>query len=834
MTCFRRTKWGSVILLFLVVLGCSTKRTQDRFDYGATPKLEIFIDSLDLAQLDKLSKAAIATGVMGKETKQKFPCSIEFEGKRMSGELRFKGDWTDHLENGKWSFRIELKDGATVLGKTTFSIQHPATRGYGQEWLMHKLLAKHGVLSTHYSFLPVKINGTEFGLYAFEEHFDKQLLESQERREGVILKFDESLFWEARKLEKTDSSKPYFPEFEASSVVTFKEKKILRSPELKQQFHLGNRLCEMYRSLNPNISDYLDVKRTAEYYAWLTLGNSTHGMTWHNQRWYVNPVSAKLEPIGYDCFGGPKGKTEKNAVFQNLEGMDQENAVSYAQIFRAFLFTVPEFQAAYIEALTRISEPRNLRKVLSELQPEIQAANDLLKVEFPDWTIDTSLMMENARVARKMLPEFKTWLSDGMPKVKPDTSNRRPFIKAEWSSKIPVLSYEQGPKNFVVENNGGTTVNVVGYRPRTSTEMVPLEPKVVLGTSHWQRDRKQIELREVASAIYYQLDNDTVIRKTTELKWPVPVAGSPRVNLRTNALSSFTFIEQNGRNLIIRKGKYSLDRILFIPKGFELQIEAGVTLTLQKGAGIISESAVTCVGTEAEPILITATDQTNHGLTLLQTEKPSTFKHVRFMGMNNLQYEGWTLTGGINFYESELRMEDCHISDNSCEDALNIIRSKFMLESCIIENTFSDGLDSDFCTGEVKNCRFSNFGNDGMDFSGSRVKVSDCEVKSAHDKGVSCGERSSIEIQNLSIDGSKIGVAAKDRSLVKIRGIKLSNCEFGFAAYTKKSEFGGASIEVEKMEKQNVEVQADIEFGSTFKLDGKLMKGEEFSSIDKY
>lgn len=834
MTSFQRTEWGLVILCFLVVLGCSTDRDQDKFNFGATPKLEIFIDSLNLAQLDKLSKAAIATGVMGDETKQKFPCIIEFEGKHLSGELRFKGDWTDHLESGKWSFRIELKDGGTVMGKSTFSIQHPATRGYGQEWLMHQLLAKHGVLSTHYSFVPVKINGTEFGLYAFEEHFEKQLLESQERREGVILKFDESLFWEARKLLKNDSSKSYFPEFEASWVVPFKEKKTLRSPELSQQFQLGNRLCEMFRNFDPNISDYLDVKRTAEYYAWLTLGNSTHGMTWHNQRWYVNPVTAKLEPIGYDCFGGPVEKKEKNVVFQNLEGMGQQNNVSYAQFFRAFLFTVPEFQTEYIKALTRISEPRYLQEALAELQPEIQSANDLLKVEFPDRTIDTSFFMENARVARKMLPEFKAWLSDELPKVKPDTNNQRQMIKAEWNSKIPVISYEQGPKSFVLENNGGAAVNVVGFRARSSKKMIPLNPKVVVGTTHWQHDRKQVELTEDASTIYYQLANDTVIRKTVELKWPVPVAGSPRVDLRADQLALFKFIEQNGKQLVIRKGDHSFDRILFIPMGFELKIEAGARLTLQKGAGIISESVVSFAGTEADPIIIKAIDGANHGLTVLQTEGTSTFQHVQFSGLNNLQYGDWTLTGGINFYESELTMENCHISDNACEDALNIIRSKFLLESCVIQNTFSDGFDSDFSTGEVKNCVFSSMGNDGMDFSGSSVNVTTCEVKNAQDKGVSCGEGSSIVIQNLSVDGSKIGVAAKDRSLVKIKDVRLSNCDFGFAAYTKKSEFGGASIEVERMQNQHVAKQADIEFGSTLKLDGKLFKGEEYSSIEKY
>ena len=33
------------------------------------------------------------------------------------------------------------------------------------------------------------------GVYALEEHFTKELLESQKRREGVIISFDEHRFW---------------------------------------------------------------------------------------------------------------------------------------------------------------------------------------------------------------------------------------------------------------------------------------------------------------------------------------------------------------------------------------------------------------------------------------------------------------------------------------------------------------------------------------------------------------------------------------------------------------------------------------------------------------
>ena len=40
------------------------------------------------------------------------------------------------------------------------------------------------------------LNGEGLGVYAWEEHPDKQLVESLNRREGPILKLDDAGFWE--------------------------------------------------------------------------------------------------------------------------------------------------------------------------------------------------------------------------------------------------------------------------------------------------------------------------------------------------------------------------------------------------------------------------------------------------------------------------------------------------------------------------------------------------------------------------------------------------------------------------------------------------------------
>ena len=54
---------------------------------------------------------------------------------------------------------------------------------------------QEGILTTKYAFVNVVENGVYKGIYAFEEGFSEELLASQEKREGVILKLDEDIFW---------------------------------------------------------------------------------------------------------------------------------------------------------------------------------------------------------------------------------------------------------------------------------------------------------------------------------------------------------------------------------------------------------------------------------------------------------------------------------------------------------------------------------------------------------------------------------------------------------------------------------------------------------------
>ena len=162
---------------------------------------------------------------------------------------------------------------------------------------------------------------------------------------------------------------------------------------------------------------------------------------------------------------------------------------------------------------------------------------------------------------------------------------------------------------------------------------------------------------------------------------------------------------------------------------------------------------------------------------------------------------------------------------NHCEDALNIIRSEFLLSQSQISETAFDGLDADFCEGKIADCGFAEIGNDAMDFSGSVIQVEECRIEKAMDKGLSAGEESTVRVSSLSVSDANIGVASKDFSMLSISEIDLENCGTGFAAYQKKPEYGSAKIEVYEARTNSVRRLHLVERGSQLILEGKTIRG---------
>ncbi len=257
--------------------------------------MRIDIKFMDWEKLTRFRNIAMENGIISKNEKEYVNASILYDGKRRDVKLRLKGDWTDHLLGEKWSFRVKVKKKKYIDGLRVMSLQNPQARDYQGLVIINEMLREYNIIVPRDSFVNVIVNGNDIGIMALTEHFNKELLESSGRKEGVIIKFDESSLWESRLDKKLHDQNEY-----RAKIVPFQSKKLKKNKKLSKDFEIAAGLLRGFLNEKLTAHDVFDVKLMGEFLAIHDLWGDSHGLIWHNLRFYYNPLTAKLEPIAFD------------------------------------------------------------------------------------------------------------------------------------------------------------------------------------------------------------------------------------------------------------------------------------------------------------------------------------------------------------------------------------------------------------------------------------------------------------------------------------------------------------------------------------------------------
>lgn len=788
------------------------------------PALEINIDYSSYNTLSNFRDVALKQGVITSDLKEYIDAKMTIDGKKVPIELRLKGDWTDHLETNKWSFRIKIGGDNAYRGMKTFSIQNPTTRSFMLEWFAHKMYEREDILTTRYIFVPVIINGEKKGVYALEEHFDKQLLEYRKRREGPIVKFDESGIWQLHYVEKNEHKHYDVPGLESAEVMPFKKNRTYKSPTLTKQFKVAKGQMERYRNHDPEVDEYFDIESLAKFIALSDVLNGKHGSIWHNQRNYFNPVTNKLEPIAYDCFMEPHLISTK----VDLKGLDRKRKKNFSLIEAAL--SNKEVEEKYFEYLKLYSNDKFLNEAFKEMSKEIADAEKLLNYEYPNIKLDKEFFKNNCKQVREQLPEY----AEHRKNPNSESQEAKTFeelpegvIFTDMALKTNIENiYEDGSVIVSLRNFHSADLEIIGYSIKANKDsLIPL-PKKTLKAFVSKPVVSTLRFKEKPRRIHYRAKNcgDEVF-KAKPNKWGITVEPA---YIGTREYPSFP-ANENGE--VILKGTITLSQDLFIPKGNVVIIEAGTQIKLRNNAAIVSHSPVDVRGAKDSRVTISSPDGTANGFTVLSDEK-SKMSYATFDNMNTMNKSNWALTGAVTFYGGNVEIDNCQFLNNNCEDGLNLIRCEFIVSNSEVRNTFSDGFDADFCTGELSSSHFESTGNDCIDFSGSVINIKDCTIKNSGDKGISGGEGSNLTVSNCSIDGAHIAIASKDLSKVKVSKVSMINCQYGFSAYRKKPEYGPATITVDSMTKMGAKSLHLLEKGSKLIYMDKEYVGKRKFDID--
>ena len=754
---------------------------------------------------------------------------LEFKGKEYKASARLKGDFNDHRNYAKqWSLKINLKNSESILGMSEFSLVNHKSRNFPYNYIISQNLNNMGLHVPKFETFKVKMNGYDWGLMLAEEHFTSEFLELRKLKDNLVFKLSNEeiikfahLYLYKDKISKEEFN--YLTRWQDKIVTNFHNKsKILKKNDSYEKTRLIN-----YFSLMQNINekvyfdDSLDDKFLEEYFnielfakmfaSSLIWGESElHSTNLNNVRFYINPYNLKISPMPADY----------DFIFkQNMELENIQNMISELPYFYKPLINNKNFQKNYLLALNEfeIKIPeiihikdqlcKNFTKICLNLFQNEELISNFerlknYKLKIFDFQNDSTKFLISTKIDKKEhdnffrdLINFRAY-DNGLITLK----NLSPF-------DIELLSVNKRNgeelKKFFNEELNASNKNISQISFNITDEIIPNE---------------EIEIKfknKITDKIRYA---STIVENSSNI-----------TNINTKNINLKKFLNSNislkKNDLIFNEGNFSINELLILPKNYNLILEAGVKITFSDTGGILLKGGSFKInGTENKPVVLTASDKKWEGIHVIGDNTKSIINYADFFHTSFFSQKNYYLTGGINFYNTDLEIYNSNFLSSDAEDALNIINSKFLIDGCNFIDARSDAIDLDFSHGTISNSKFDNINGDAVDTSGSIVKIKNLEIENIGDKAISAGEKSTITADNIKIKNSKIGIASKDTS--KFIGQKIQIKEsllFDLAAFNKKSIYKGGSI---NLRESFIENKIISQFGSEIKLDKKIIDNQ--------
>jgi hypothetical protein len=685
---------------------------------------------------------------------------LEYKGKKYKATVRLKGDLYDHwLSKNRHSLRIKIKKDKNILGFSSFSIHKPRARQHPYDYIFQSMIRDTGNLASNHKFAHIFVNGDDWGIMDIEEHISTEFLEKQNRKKSIVVRFSNEDKWLY-----THTSKNPYDGYRLSDPSLF-----LHLYNTKSLKDVQNRKIYSYISNNrlSNNTSIYDINSFSKALIMSLVWSNTHTLADSNSRYYFNPYTLKLEPITTDQ--GRWNKLQDNtfpSIYGNYDGILSN---------QHFLDNLP-------------MNLEKVRKTVSNMNKHLSYPQSLFPV---DKKRNTKIISNNMK---KILNNKGKYLISPIMahSVKNKSNDKSAVVKnpipptkqqaSEFEKHLYIKHYTNGNLELYNLLADDIVVRDISFNGKSFTDKEIVVPSylsnpdpVIIKTQY-----KGIQDNMFTVTTQYQNFDRTVNNEITL------ISDGIKNPLSLNTAHEFVFINKlDDKTYKIKQGNWTVDKPIIVEG--DLHISPGVNLQFSKDSYLIVKGSLTAVGNKENPITLKPVLDSWKGVYVLNAINKSQLKDVYISNISALEDELLKLTGGITFYKSDVDFENVRINDVKAEDAINIVESSFSLNSVIINNTISDGLDSDFSKGTVQYSKFSNIGGDALDFSGSHVFINQTKAVNVKDKAVSAGESSTLNIENSNFKNIGVGVASKDGSSVTMSNSVISNYELHAAmSYIKK------------------------------------------------
>ena len=783
------------------------------------PTLRLDIKYKEWQKLVSDRQTALADGLIP-ETRQ-FAKAVLYDDKtRYSAKIRLQGDLLDHVSGeDRWSLRVEIKKKKALFSTSRFALISSNVRSHqGPELFRQSMItAGFDIIAPQNYPVNVIVNGDDWGVMLLEQAFGQDLLATSNRTEGFVVRLDLTD-------EQVNSQGERHRELKARVI---QKKTVMGKEALAMQRQIALTLISDFIDGKRSASDVFDTKRIGQYLATVDIWGAWHALTWNNWRWYYNPHTAKLEPIQSDVLVSPARHTWL------MKPPTRSSLISRKML------DDPQVAESYEQAMSHLKQLINSGELIEALEKEQDTYNKMLYPSVPLLgRYDFDIMKRQAGCIGS---DYQTPPCSDIRELGEHIHLQMHTMSARrsWELMTSFLSTPSGSALSVTNSqNKVLTIKEIQQlnKDGSKTLLTPLNielPRMLPPNSSITMALPgKVEKIAFDSAFEGKKTTTHSLQKDRTANTFIP---RPQA---TSKATQYPFIKRSHDQWEIQSGTWKIDDYLVTPDNWQVHIQPGTRLEFSENAGLMVFGELFTHGTDNKPVVFTkqARSESWSGLTVFGTEstKNSRVNHLRISHARSPKLGFWQPRGAAYFINGDLQINHLTVTDNSSEDALNIISSKVSINHLSVKNALSDGFDCDFCTGEINNSQFLNIGfvsgGDGLDTSGSSVIVRHSLFDGIRDKAVSAGENSHLVLEDSRVQNSNIAVASKDRSKVTInRGIFDNIREYSLMSYIKKNIFGPATLHANDTRCTPVSCieKTLVEKGSVLTIDGSEVTAED-------
>ena len=630
----------------------------------------------------------------------------------LSAKIRLHGDYKDHIiyKNNKIFSSLDVKlENGNINGIINFKLFLPHTRNGDSEIITTTILKKMGYVAPRSQYINVNFNGEKLKMI-LQEKASKEMLESNNLRETLILESDESLLWKLRPTKRGVFNGMLFPRAVNEKWISrnlINQEIALKgldifSKAIIEQWNRGENKEQSYSdTLLSNFNKKSNIKLST-FRVHIFSMNALHGLYNANRKFYFDPFENAIYPIYYDGNSSirnikPQGsgiyKYAKNKLL--IREISQEDIKKAAQELNNIDLIDLKNNLERYGVFIKIKELKNIRKIL------------LINQNLLSSHIDNQISFNFKKNAldRYVDPSVKYGIVFGPNKTNYNLCDPDSFVcKTKILNQKEIINLLNG--EFIHE---GINYYYLGKEQIFDEDFYILNSNLNRKESNDINPNNQINIRKIGNPLVYIDDESKIIK---------------------------ILINKANEKVIIYESELN---------SWKIDLKANYVSTINKLDSRVDSSL---------------------------------------------------LTGLITIKDSSLDKVEININGGYLEDSLNVIRSNGNIKYISVDNSFQDAIDFDFSNLNIDRIDVNNAGNDCIDFSGGRYFIKSANLNKCNDKGISVGEKSIVQIDEIRILDSKIALVSKDSSELLVKKGSLKRFNICVAAYIKKDEYGPSKVTI--------------------------------------